>query len=92
MTKFMYNGIKFDGKLHKGHYSKGPFTNLPEGTITIYARDYTGFPQIKDLTVKNNSDSMTDYFEKDRVRVTPDNPYYAEVLGAYTKQEQRQKR
>lgn len=92
MLKFMYNGIKLNGKLYKGSYSKGGYTKqsgIPNDTITIYARDYEDFPKIEGLQIKNNSDSMTDYFEKDRIRVTPTNQYYLLVNEAYEKQEEK---
>jgi hypothetical protein len=91
MTKFLYNGIKHDGELFKAHYSIGPYTaqsKLPEGTITIYASDYKSFPFINELTTINESDSMTDYFEKDRIRVQPSNKWYEDVYKAYQKQEE----
>ncbi len=87
MLKFMWNGIKKDGKLHRAWYSKGRFKNYPEDTITIYARDYESLPQDPDLQVENNTDTMTDYFEKDRVRITPSNKYYDAIHQAYLKQE-----
>ena len=92
MLKFMYNGIKLDGKLFKATYSKGGYTEqskIPQNTITIYARDYEDFPKIEGLQIQNNSDSMTDYFEKDRIRVTPTNQYYSLVNEAYEKQEEK---
>lgn len=95
MLKFMYNGIKLDGQLYKGWYSKGTYTErsgIPEGTITIYARDYKRFPQIEGLEIKNESDSMTDYFEEDKIRVYPTNKFYSEVHKAYEKQEERMKK
>jgi hypothetical protein len=88
MLKFMYNGIKLNGELFKAWYSIGSTRGYAEGTITIYAKDYTSFPQVDGLQVQNNTDSMTDYFEKDRIRVTPDNKFYNEVLTAYNKQEE----
>jgi len=88
MHKFMWNGIKADGKLYRAWYSKGQLINAPEGTITIYGRDYyPPLPAIEGLTVQNDSEMQTDYFETDRVRVTPDNPHYPAVLAAYEKQE-----
>lgn len=90
MLKFMYNGIKLNGKLYKGNYSKGGYTKqsgISNDTITIYARDYEDFPKIEGLQVQNNSDSMTDYFEKDRIRVAPTNQYYSLVYEAWEKQE-----
>ncbi len=80
--QFMWNGIKVDGKLYPAWYSDGHLTNHPEGTITIYAKNYESFPLIEGLIVHNDSDSMTDYFEKDRIRVIPENIYYVQVIGA----------
>lgn len=94
-VKFMWNGIKVDGQLHRGHYSKGHYTKesgLPQETITIYAKNYASFPAIKGLQIINDSDAMTDYFENDRIRVKPDNIYYKEVLTAYEKQEEHNKK
>lgn len=87
--KFMYNGIKVDGKLYKAFYSETQLSGLPEGTITIYGRDYISFPPIPGLIAENDSDIMTDYFADDRIRVTPDNRYYDEVKNALDKCNER---
>lgn len=87
-VKFMWNGIKVNGTLHRAHYYCGAYTansGLPEGTITVYAKDYASFPAIDGLTIINDSDSMTDYFENDRIRILPDNKYYAEAKKAFEK-------
>jgi Fe2+ or Zn2+ uptake regulation protein len=81
----MWNGIKIDGKLYKAHYSEGALTNYEEGTLTIYAKEYSRFPKIEGLTIYNDSDIMTDYFEEDQIRVTPDNVFYNQVQGAISK-------
>jgi len=45
--------------------------------VTIYARDYTGtLGRIIPSACTNNSDSMTDYFETDTVRLFEDHPLY----------------
>ena len=83
--KFYYNGIKDDGgKLQTCWYSDGKLINFPEGTITIYKRDYGHFSAgiAAAFAVENDSDLMTDYFEKDRIRVKPDHPLYQQVLAA----------
>jgi len=83
MLKFFYNGIKAsDGKLQKCSYSKG-YSHDPQA-ITIYARNYNRFcKEIRaQFTVENNTDSMTDYFEEDRIRVNADHPLYAQVAAA----------
>lgn len=89
--KFMYNGIKDDaGKLHKASYSMGPLFGknpAPKETITIYGKHYRDLPAVPGLTVENNSDCTTDYFEDDQIRVTPDNPHYPAVHAAWEKQQ-----
>ncbi|MEI6501593.1 MAG: hypothetical protein WCP21_11295 [Armatimonadota bacterium] len=88
MVRFMYNGLKTeDGKLHKAWYSKGALKHHPEGTITIYGKRYRDMPNVSGLTVENDSDMQSDYFENDRVRITPDNPHYPAVRAAYDKQQ-----
>lgn len=88
--KFMYNGIKVNGKLYRAWYSYGNLSNkYPDGTITIYRKDYDALPQIEGLNVQNNTEILTDYFETDRIRVEPSNRWYSLVLEAYNKQESR---
>lgn len=83
---FYYNGIKDakGAKLQKVWYSSGKLLNHPEGTLTIYSREYGQFSDLvhASFKVENDSDLMTDYFEKDRIRVLPGHPLYAEVLAA----------
>lgn len=83
--KFFYNGIKADaGKLEKCSYSDGSLINSPAGTITIYARNYSRFSRAiaEQFEVENNTDTMTDYFENDTIRVQPDHQLYAAVKAA----------
>lgn len=79
--KFLKNAIKdLQGKRHRVHYSQGNYTKesgLPQKTITIYAKDYGALP--KQLKPVNESDLMTDYFEKDRARIKPNSKYFKEV-------------
>jgi hypothetical protein len=81
--RFMWNGIKVgtQGKLQRAQYSDGILCNRPVGTITIYARDYGGFSaEVADaFTIQNDTNSQTDYFEKDRILVEPSHPLYAAV-------------
>ncbi|HXI90483.1 MAG TPA: hypothetical protein VNH18_29495 [Bryobacteraceae bacterium] len=93
--RFFYNGIKAsDGKLQKCWYSDGQLLNSPTGTITIYARDYASFSaEIRAaFNVENGSDMMTDYFEKDRIRVTPSHPLHALIAEALGKSNARYER
>lgn len=80
--KFLWNGIKVDGKLHRCFFSDTQLINHPAGTLTIYAKDYKPLPKIDGLDILNDSDGMTDYFETDRVRVLPGSTYHAAVASA----------
>ena len=100
--KFFYNGIKVNGgKLQKAFFSKGNLTSwamekygYDSDTLTVYAREYAGFSaEIRGIfQVENDSDMMTDYFEKDRIRVTKGHPLYGQVLKSFEAQEARQNR
>jgi hypothetical protein len=84
--KFVWNGIKVNGKLYRVWYNEGELIGgrYPDGTLTIYRKDYREgrFPDVPGITVHNNSDMMTDYFESDRIRITPDSQHYAAVVDA----------
>lgn len=82
MLKFLWNGIKIDGKLYRARYSPGELIGYPAGTITVYKKDCGWFPKIEGLTVKNDSDIIESYYELDKIIVTPDNPHYSAVKAA----------
>jgi hypothetical protein len=85
MLKFFYNGVKTSsGRLEKAHYGAGPYTpesGLSDDTITITAREYMRFsPEIQAaFVVVNHTDTMSDFFDKDRIRVRPSHALYPEV-------------
>lgn len=84
-VKFAWNGLKINGEFHKCSYSEGPYTKasgLPEGTITMYAAGYESIPRIPGLSIENETDIMTDYFETDTVRILPNSPFYADARKA----------
>lgn len=92
--RFLVHSVAFEGKKAKVHYSQGSYTKesgIPQGTITIYAKDY-GKQLPKELNPKNETDFMTDYFEKDHARITPDSIYYNKVLKALQKAEAKDKK
>jgi hypothetical protein len=86
-VKFLWNGIKVDGTLHRAWYSDGD----RNGSITIFAKDYHDFPKVEGLVVKNDSDSQQDCFHKDHIKVQPDNPHYPAIMEAFKAQEDRRK-
>lgn len=83
---FYWNGIKDakGAKLQKCSYSEGRLLHHPECTITIYARDYIHFSaKVREcFAVENDTDSMADYFDSDRIRVIPAHPLYPQVKAA----------
>jgi hypothetical protein len=92
MLKFFYNGIKdSSGQLYKAWYSTGRLIGHVEGTITIYAKNYGGFSVeiSQHFNIENDTDSQTDYFDVDIIRVIPSHPLYHAVLEAAQKQEDR---
>ena len=91
--KFVYNGIKNTetGELFKAWYSKGCHKDGDE-VITIFGKNYKDLPIIEGLTIENETDIMTDYFENDRIQVYPENKFYNEVLKGWEKQEEHNKK
>lgn len=76
--KVLKHGIKVNGQYIKAGYTIGCYTTescIPQDTITVYG---WGLPV--ELSPQNDSDSMTDYFEKDRARIFPNHPLYADFL------------
>lgn len=59
-------------------YSRATLNNGRD-CVTLYAKDYSG--EIGRIfsgdNYENNTDTMTDYFEKGRVRIYADNPLWA---------------
>ncbi len=76
---FVQNGMKINGKLYSGRYSE---YDRDDGAVVIYMRDFTETPAASGIEISNDSDSMSDYFERDTVTVRPDSPYYAEAVKA----------
>lgn len=91
--RFFWNGIKVgNGKLQTCFYSNGALLRHPAGTITIYHKEHVGrFSKeiAEQFAIENDTDSMTDYFESDRIRVLPTHPLYAAVKAALDAREAR---
>jgi hypothetical protein len=86
--RFFWNGIKAgDGKLQPCSYSGAELLHSPAGTITIYAKRSFSAEVRQSFTVENDTDSMTDYFEHDRIRVRPNHPLYPQVKAALAARE-----
>lgn len=87
--KFLWNGIKVDGKLHRCHYSFDQGFTPKE--IAIYAKEYGRgeLPKSIGLDVKNESDGREDYFETDHVTLYPGDKFYDEALAAWKQAEKK---
>ena len=69
--KFFWNGIKVNGKLNKFNFC------LNGDHVSFYEDGYDAeMPAECGVAVINNSDGMTDYFEKDHGNVYPEHPLY----------------
>lgn len=51
-----------------------------DGSITVYSKHYNTHLPSELGNIRNNTDIMTDYFDKDSCLVTADNPYHAVIL------------
>ena len=63
-------------------YHRGSLRTAPDA-VTIYAKSYADsladvFPANR---VENNTELQTDYFEKDRVRILPDDPLWEDACA-----------
>ena len=77
--KLLKKGIKINGEYFSCHYSSAK--NNMNGNATIYIKSYEPLPKeaYSVLEVENQSDMQTDYFEKDRIRINPESPYFKQV-------------
>lgn len=78
-VKILKKGIKINGAYFPCHYSSSK--NNLNGNATIYMRSYARLPKeaYEVFKVENESDMQTDYFEKDKLRVLPTNPFFQQV-------------
>lgn len=83
-VKFYWNGLKING----GDLIKCSYGVNDDGSVNLWADGY-GDELPRDLfTVRNDSDIMTDYFDKDRATVGTDHPLYKYVRFAAYKAQQ----
>ena len=78
-VKLLKKGIKLNGEYFPCHYSSSK-CNI-NGNATIYIKSYKRLPDeaYKELQVVNESDTMTDYFERDRIRISPMSEHFNRV-------------
>jgi hypothetical protein len=85
--KLLKKGIKVGGYYYPCWYSSAK--NNKDGCATIYLRTYEPLPagfSGEGMEIENGSDLLTDYFEKDKIRIGPGSKYFSAVeLLAATK-------
>lgn len=83
--RFYYNGIKVNGgDLIKCHYS------ADENGATIYASGYGDSLPGSLFDVRNDTDIMTDYFDKDSAHLSADHPLFKYAFYMAKKEEYKQ--
>lgn len=83
--RFYYNGIKVNGgDLIKCHYS------ADENGATIYASEYGADLPRALFDVRNDTDFMTDYFDKDSATLPADHPLFRFAFYMAKKEEYKQ--
>ena len=65
------------------HYHRGELVGRGDA-VTIYAKTYSDSLYAVFGDCENNTDTQTDYFEKDRFRILPSNPLFAEACARAT--------
>lgn len=86
--KLLKKGIKVNGKYYPAWYSS--CANNINGNATIYLRTYDRLPVgfYNQFEIVNDSDIMTDYFEKDKIRIKRGSKFFDQVealAGTYSK-------
>jgi hypothetical protein len=77
-VKFLKKGLRdASGEYHPVYYSLGQLVSTGKNAVTIYAKGYKALPAV--LMAENNTDTMTDYFEKDRVRFNEGTPEFEQL-------------
>lgn len=93
--KYLFSGYRDKaGEYHKGNWSL--CNNYVDGKhayeIEFLSDSYGSLPLPSGAVFENDSDSMTDYFEKSRWFIDPSCPDYLGVLEAWEKQEAHDKK
>ena len=83
--KFLKKGIKIDGKYFPCWYS-GSSPSKDGEHATVYLKTYDRLPDgiEQELEVENDTDLMTDYIVKDRIRI-PKTSKYFDLIESFAK-------
>lgn len=82
--QFTSNGIRTPS----GEYTSVFYDINDDGSVHVSSKDYGGtlrFLATETDKVQNDTDTMTDYFDKDSITVSASNPYYKQIKRAALK-------
>ncbi len=79
MIKLMKHYVTDGNVKARVHYSRHIMVSTGQDCVTIYSKDYGNTLGKIFANVENDTDIMTDYFEKDRVRILSDSPLWEEA-------------
>lgn len=77
--KLLKRGLRVDGDYYPCFYHSAK--NNLKGNATIYLKTYKRLPAEahKIFEIENNTDIQSDYFEEDRIRISPQNEFFEMV-------------
>ena len=81
-VRFMAHYVTNGKHKAKVHYSHGKLCNDSRDCVTLYAQDYgAALSPIFGRSSENHTDTQTDSFDKDKVRIFDDSPLYPAALA-----------
>ena len=82
MIKLMKHYVTNGTVKARVYYSHGKLINDDRDCVTLYAKDYGGaLGQVFSAEYQNDTEIMTDYFDKGRVRIFSDHPLFNEAVA-----------
>jgi hypothetical protein len=84
MVKFQKHYVTNGQIKARVHYSAFRMVTTGQECVTVYARSYEDGNKLAEIlgeTYENNTDIMTDYFEKGRARIMKGDPLYEAALA-----------
>lgn len=84
MVKFQKHYVTNGTEKARVHYSAFKMTTTGQDCVTLYAKSYEDGRKLAEIIeegYENNTDTMTDYFEKGRVRILAGSPLCAAALA-----------
>lgn len=81
MIKFMKHYVTDGSNKVRVYYSHFTMTTTGQECVTLYAKSYSDNLGVIFENVENDTDYVTDYFDKDKVRFIKGHPLYEDALA-----------